>query len=279
MAYTISTGVSIYGVVAFIRDDDGLPQIVGELSAGQTYAGLRAYKARALTVTPAEPQRISARGDGKTYLTFNEPPTETPSGELRTQALDTDLIALLTSVKDYGSLNRHMTPLSTDKLGEEEPIMLYGWRKAADTDPTSVTFGQRSWECYFLLNCMASVRPPTFEDSQIGEVVWNLTANNSSVDQYGRSLTENIHGCTEMAFAVFTSRYRIAWEVGIGTGAQSTFTLSKGTQVIHDDANYPVIAAVDGSLVTVSGVSSAGVVTLASPPGDGDKVLLEYSWN
>jgi len=268
------TSASFYGCRVFIRDDDALPAVPAGTAVGTSWPGVKAHKARALTLTPAEPMRLQARGDGRTYATFVEPPTDTPSGELRTQAADIDLIELMTSVKDFGCNYRHMVPLASDKVGQESQVIIYAWRKAKDSDPNSDTYLQDMWETRIVLNANAAFQPDPMETDQLSEPRWSLVANSSSVDQYGQTMTEETHGCTEASFIMITSRYKIAYDVFLGNNSETEFTLSNGSATVNADANNPVLAYVDGELTSVT-CDANGVVKFASPPADGAKIVIE----
>ena len=277
MAYNETTGVGLREVHIATRDDDGAAKILGSPAAGVAYAGIRAARARALTVTPADPQKITGRGDDANYVTFTESPTETPSGELRTQQSDTNLIELITGVTDFGSGNATMVALSTNKLGTEDPVMIWGSRKAIDSSSTGL--GTRVWETYFLLNCSVSAKPSTFEDSQIGEFVWTISLNSSTVDMFARTLSTVTHGCTEAAYMLVKTRYKLAYEVFEGDASQVEFTLANGTDTIYNTSTSPVHVFVDGVATTPSSVSSAGVITLGSAPASGAKVCVVYEFD
>jgi hypothetical protein len=272
-----STGASFYGCRVFLRDNDGSPAVPAGTAAGTAWPGIKVHKARALTVTLAEPTRLQASGDGRTYATFIEPPTESPTGELRTQASDIALIALMTSVKDYGCGYRHMAPLATDQIGQEEQVWLYGWRKSKDSDPTSATYLQDQWETRVLLNVNAYYLPDGMEMGQLSEPRWSLVANASSVDQYGRSLSTATHACLEAAVVTITSPHKLSYDVFVGDGAVQAFTLSQGAATIHDAANEPVRAFVDGVETAVT-CSEAGVVSFDQAPQDGAKIVVESAY-
>jgi len=280
MAYQESTGVGCRIAYVGIRDDDGTMKIQGSPAAGTAYAGIRADRARALTVTPAEPQRIAARGDDVTYYTFQVSPADSPVGELRTQQSDTALIALITSVTDFGSGNVSMVPLSSDKVGTEDPIMVWGSRIAIQSGTGLAQ--TRVWETYIILNAIASARPQPFEVDVINEFVWSLAGNNSSTDQFGRTMTSGIHGCTEAAMVMVKTRYKFFMDVFEGDGAEDEFTLTQGSDVIddaHDDAaTSPVFCFVDG-VSTAKTVSAAGVVTITPAPSDGAKIVVQYEYD
>lgn len=280
MAHNESTGVGCRLVHVGIRDDDGTMKIQGSPAAGTAYAGIQADRARALTVTPAEPQRIPARGDDITYHTFQVSPADSPTGELRTQQSDTALIALITSVTDFGSGNVSMVPLSSDKLGTEDPVFVWGTRMAVLSGTGSAN--TRVWETYIILNAIASARPPGFEVDAIGEFVWSLAGNNSSTDQFGRTMTEGVHGCTEAAMLLIKTRYKFFIDFFEGDGAETDFTVSKGTDIIDDShadaATSPVFCFVEGVSVAKT-VSAAGVVVPAGGVASGEKVVIQYEYD
>lgn len=276
MAHIETTGIGLRQVYIAVRDDDGTMKVLGSPAAGVAYAGVRAARARALTVTPADPQRVYARGDDVNYAVFQEAPTETPSGELRTQQSDTDLIELITGVVDFGSGNMSMVPLSTNKLGTEDPVMIWGSRKAIDS--SSAGLGTRVWETYILLNCAVSAKPPTFEDSQIGEFVWTISLNSSTVDHFGRTFSTGVHGCTEAAYILAKTRYKLFLDKFDGDAAQTTFTLTKGTSTIYNTATSPVNCFVDG-VKTVVSTSSSGVVTISPAPASGADIVCQYEYS
>jgi hypothetical protein len=267
-----STGIGLRQVHVAQRDDDATIKVLGSPAAGVAYPGVRVNKARALTITPAEPQRIAARGDDVTYYTFQESPTESPTGELRTQQSDIDVIELITGVKDFGSGEAGMVPLSTDRLGAEDPIMIWGTRKAID----DVT-GTRAWETYIILNATATARPQGFEVDTIGEFTWNIVANSSDYDQFGRLFTVATHGCAEAAYILVKTRYKFALEAFEGDGTQTTFTLANGANTIHNVSTSPLLYFVNGVQVPGS-CSELGVVTLETPPADGAKVIVQYEY-
>lgn len=274
---TQSTGIGLRHVRVSLRDTDGTFAIPAGTAVATAYAGLQVAKAKALTVTLADPQRIAARGDDANFHTFNEAPTDSPSGELRTAVTDTEVIAMLTSVNRYGSGERRETPAGTNKVGEEDPVMVWGMRKAIDAEVGSATYGQRMWQTYIFLNCYATVKLSTMEDSQVSETTYALTANNSSVDQFGRTMTEAIHGCTEAAFILVQSRYKYWLDAFKGDNIVTDFNLTKGNLIKVGVANSPIELFVNGVSGTHS-TTAAGVCTPTTKPGDGEKMIVAYEW-
>jgi hypothetical protein len=270
-----TTQIGLRRVHVAIRDDDGTIQVQGSPAAGVAYNGIRAMRSRALTITPAEPVRVTAMGDDVAYYTFQESPTDTPTGELRTQSTDTDLIALITNVKNFGSPNVTMVPISTDKVGEEDAMIVWGSSKGVQSEEGS-SFG-RYWDTYIVLNAFLAARPPTKEMGQVGEFVWSMTCNASSVDQFGRTITEAIHGCTQAAYVIVHTRYKFMLDKFTGDGAQSTWTLSQGATTVYNTATSPVFAFVDGVQRAVS-VNASGVATITPTPGNGDSIVVAYEF-
>jgi len=275
-----TTGIGLRHVRVGVRSDYGLMTIPDGTDAGTAYAGVQAQKARALTITPADPVRVTARGDDVSYHTFQESPTDTPTGELRTQTSDIDLISLITSVKDFGSPNMRAVMISSDKVGQEEPMIVWGMRKAIDSDKTLATYGQRHWEMYVVLNAYLAAKPPTMEDQQIGEFTWGMVANNSSVDHLGRTMTEDTHGCTEAPFVIVHTRYKPWLDYFEGDGSEDEFQCSKSTgDIKYNTATSPVIVTVNGALQTSGwSIDAAGLITFSSPPADGARIACFYEW-
>lgn len=197
--YEVSTGIGLRNVRVALRDAD--TGIIA-LPNGETdlYEGLQISGALALTLTIPDPQRVTARGDDRAYHTFNLPPTENPTGELRVSKSDAAVLALLSGTKVYGSPTGRKVGFGTDKIGLEPNVVLWGCREAIDSEEGSITFGQRVWQTYILLNAQVTVKPATMEDSAIGEITFSVVANNSAYDELGNAFSENTHGFTKAPY-------------------------------------------------------------------------------
>ena len=167
-----ATAIGLRQVYVGVRDSDGTMKVPDGTAVGTAYPGIRALKARALTITPAEPQRISASGDDAVYYTFQESPDDVPSGELRTQISDIALIALMTSTKDFarGISSPPWSWVRQDRPGGVPDYLGFAARPW-DTDTGQAHFGNTIYETYILLNAIASARPSGMERSTIGEFV------------------------------------------------------------------------------------------------------------
>ncbi len=271
--YSQTTGFGLRTGYVSVRDDDGTILVPDTVPAGTMYPGLPVHRSRALTITPAEPQRVTARGDDVNYYTFIGSPTDMPTGELRTQQSDMDMIALISNTKVFGSGNMQMLALATDKVGSEDPVIIHGSRIAVTSEPGQPNI--RVWETYLLANALAYARPQGFEDSSIGEFIWNVICNPSSVDPAGRTLTEATHGCTESAYFMLKHRYPMMLEATIAPGAETDFTVTKGARVVSDADFFVTVDGEDASAT----MSEAGVLTLSSPPADGAKVVVLYQYS
>ncbi len=276
MAGDKTTSIGLRHVRVARRDDDGTIMILGSPAAGTAYAGLRAERARALTITPAEPQRVYAEGDDIVFHGFMEAPSEMPSGELRVQQTDVTLLALITSTRDFGSENAHQVVINSDKLGTEDPMIIWGSNKAITSAIGSAA--TRQWDTYILLNAQLYARPPAKELRTVGEFIYNVMCNMSSTDQFGRTMTEAIHGCTEAAYVIVQTRYQFWMDAFEGDGSETEFTLTKGAYTIYNTATSPVWCFVDG-VQTACSVSSLGVVTIAPAPADGAKIVIQYEYD
>ena len=271
--------VGLREVHIFKRDTDGAPSI-GSTALGTAYAGVQVYKSRALTITPAAAQRINAAGDDRVFHTFQEAPNELPTGELRVAINDFLTLAMITSVTEFGSPdNRKEMVVSSDKVGEEDQLMIWGTRKSAGAEPGLSSYGQRAWETYFILSAYASARPSPMEIFTVGETIYDVACNMSSTDEYGRTMTEAIHGCTEGAFVIIHTDYKFWIDVAKADGAAGTLQLTKGTLTKYNTATSPIKLFVDGVEKTGHTCNSAGLLTLGLTPTINQKIVVCYEWD
>jgi len=276
--YEETTGVGLRRVQIFVRGTDGAPETQGSPAAGVAYGGERISGANALTLNVPDPQRVTATGDDQPYHTFQLPPTENPSGELRVSKTNMDAIAILTSTLEFGCTSLRRIGFATDKVGEEEAIMLWSSREAIDSEEDSVYFGQRVWQTYFVFNVKVSIRPAAMEYATIGEFVYSLSANPSTVDQFGDQFEDTVNGFTRASFAMFVTLYKYWLDVfdGTGGGGGAEYTLTHA-------ANIPATGGVinvyvDGAMAAYT--EAAGVVTLTGgDPGASAKVVIEYTYS
>jgi len=276
--YEVTTGVGIRAVRVFVRDTDGTPLSQGSPGAGVAYAGEPIEGAVALTLNIPDPQRIAALGDDKAYFTFQLPPTENPSGELRVTKTNMDAIAILTSTKEWGSTAERRIGFATDKVGEEEAIMLWGSREGIDSEEGSAYFGQRIWQTYFVLNAKVAIKPAPMEGGSVGEFVYSLTANPSTLDEFGDAFSVATNGFTRSAILMLVTLYKYWIDVFDGSGANGgdEYTLTWAGSLPTTGGVINVY--VDGAMAAYT--EAAGVITLtAGDPGGDAKVVVEYTYD
>lgn len=276
-AQLVSTGVGLRNVRVAERDDDGTVKVPSGTAVGVAYRGLKVGGATALTVTIPDPQRVPARGDDRTYYTFQLSPTESPTGELRVTKSNFDVIALLTGTLRFGSPPMRKVGLGTDKQGEEPAVVLWGSRQAIDSEEGSAQFGTQIWQTYFFLNALAAVRPATMEDATVGEITYGIVGNDATVDEFGATLTTAQHGFTKAPFIMITSRYKFMLEAFEGDGLQTQFTLSETPQ-----SGGVLLVAVEGAIKEAGGADydvSGSIVTFAASVADGEKIIVEYEYS
>jgi len=276
---TVSAGVGLRAVYIAKRDDDGTFSVPTAVSAGDAYYGIKAHRSQALTVMPADPTLINLTGDDVAWATFVEAPDDSPSGELRTQVEDTALVALITSVKEVTSGYRLMTAMVTDKLGSEDAMIVWGSRKAKTGDPDEATSGNDSWESRFFLNATLYAKPAGFEEKQAGSMTWAVTANKSTLDFLGQTLTEATNGCTEACWITIHTTYKPFYETFEGDGIETEFTLTQGADVIHDTEASPITCTVDGVERAVT-VDAVGLMTVSGAVVAADgKIAVFYEYD
>lgn len=270
----ITTGIGLRHVRVAIRDDDGTIQIQGSPAAGVAYRGIRISGALSLSITVPEPQRVTARGDDRPYHTFQLPPTENPTGELRVSKTNLDAIALITSTEEFGSAAARRIGLATDKQGEEETLLMWGCREAIDSEEGSADFGEKCWQTYILLSVQAAVRPATFEDAAVGEFVYSLAANQVTLDEFGTAFSTATHGFTKAAVLMVITTYKFMMDAFEGDGVEDEFTLSEGANL---QSGGMIQVYVEGSMADYT--ETGGVVTLtAGAPASGEKVIIQYEY-
>jgi len=272
----VSTGIGLRRVRVALRDTDGVIKVPAGTTVGTAYQGLRISGALAMTITIPDPQRVVARGDDRTYYTFQLPPTEGPTGELRVSKTSTDIIELLTGTIQFGSPPVRKVGLATDAQGNEPAIVLWGSQQAIDSEEGSEYFGQQIWRTYMLFNALAALRPATMEDAVVGEFVYSLASNDAPVDELGTAFALVTHGFTKAPFALIVTKGKFGLDAFLGDGTQTTFTLSHVPSVAG-----VTIVAVDGVVKqeTTDWSEANGVITFVTEPADGAKILVEYEYD
>jgi len=269
---TTSTGIGLRMVRVALRDEDGTIEILGSPAAGVAYDGIQISGALALTLTVPEPQRVTARGDDQPYHTFQLPPTENPSAELRVSKTNLDAIALITATESFGSTKARRIGLATDKQGSEETLCLWGCREAIDSEEGSATFGQKCWQTYILLSCEAAVRPAMLEDAAVGEFSYSIITSPVTLDEFGATFSTAVHGFTKAPVLMIVTRYKYWMDAFEGDGIETEFTLTQGAYL--QDLSF-IQVYVDG--VSAAYTETGGVVTL-TVPDDGAKIIIEYDY-
>jgi hypothetical protein len=275
----ISTGIGLRHVRVALRDTDSIIALPSGWAHNAVYNGLQVGGALALTVTIPDPNRVQAQGDDRAYHTFNLPPTETPTGELRVSKTAMDVIALLTGTKVFGASPVRKIGLATDQQGLEPAIVLWGSRQAIDSDGDSAYFGNQIWQTYIFLNALAAPKPAAMEDQNVGEVTYAVSANDSAVDEQGVSFAVLTHGFTKAPYVMITTLGKFMLDAFTGDGSTADFTLSQAT--LHSGGQ--VVVAVNGVVKTVTThyTVSGNVITFTGGniPAHESKVIVEYEYD
>ncbi len=272
----ITTGIGLRHVRVALRDDDGTIQVPAAIAIGTAYPGLRISGAQALTLNVPDPQRVTARGDDRAYYTFNLPPTETPTGELRVSKTNGPVIAMVTGTKLFGSpVLRKKMGLATDRQGLESAVVMWGSRQGIDSEDGSVYFGQQIWQTYIILNALSTMRPATMEDATIGLVNFAVTANDATVDELGVLFTTDANGFTKSSYLLVITLNQFMIDAFLGDDSEDEFTLS---QTPINAASLQV--SLDGVMLvlTTDYTLSNDVLTMVLAPGDGSKIIVEYEY-
>jgi len=274
----VSTGIGLRNARVALRDTDGVIKVPSGTPFNEAYPGLLISGVLGLSIALPEAQRITARGDDRAYYTFTLPPTEVPTGQLRSSKTNIDVVALLTGTKTFGSDTTKKIAFATDEQGDEPEIVLWGMQRGIDSQPGSTTFGQKVWRTYILLNAMATVQPSSMEDSTVGEFVYSLVANDATVDENGHTFTSVDEGFTAASIILVISLGKYMLDAFEGNGTHRTFNLSQTPRTAAIITVY-----VDGVLqvVTTAYTVTAGVLTfeVASLPANDAKIMVEYEYD
>ena len=257
------------------RGTDNLIEIPADWPAGTAYNGLRIGGALAMTATLPPPNRVVARGDDRAYHTFNLPPTEGVTGELRVSKSAMDVMALLTDTLVFGNSPVRKVGMGTDRQGLEPAVLLWGCNMGVDTEDGSPYYGQQVWNTYIFLNALCTPSPASKEDQAIGEVTYAVSANDATVDELGVAFTRAINGFTKAPYLMITTLDQFMLDSFEGTGAVTEFTLSE----TPSEEITPQVAQ-DGAVLTEEEdyTISEGVLTITPAPADGSKILVEYTY-
>ena len=275
--HSVSTGIGLRKVRAFLRDSDSLPEVPATVAIGTAYEGYVLDGALSLNVAVPEPNRVPARGDDRVYYTFNLPPTEGATGELRLSKLHMYFASAIAGTNVFGSPPVRMVGVATEKVGLEKQVIMYGSRQGIDSEYGSAYFGQPVWQTYFMLNSLLTLRPPTLEDQAVGETVYAVTANDSTVDIMGQAFTELVNGFLQSPMLIVVTRNMFHLDAFLGDNAETQFTL---THTPSSDSESVILVSVDGVVLTPTGnwSHSAGVITFLAAPASAAKIVVQYEY-
>jgi len=277
MAYAgslVSTGIGLRYVRVALRDTDNKIKVPTLQTPGLGYQGQRIGGAEALTITIPDPQKVPAKGDDRIYYTFQLPPTEGVTGELRVTKTNMAVLALLQGALVTGSPpNVKKIGLATDLQGLEKAVVLWGSRQGIDSDEESVYFGQQLWQTYFLLNAQAVVKPAPMEDATVGETTYSITANDAGVDELGVAFTEILNGFTKAAYLMIVTKGRFGLDAFVGDNSEDEFVLSH-----TPTADSVTLVTKDGTIASSGWALSGNTITFNPAAGTGVKVMVEYEW-
>lgn len=225
----IATGIGLRHVRIGLRNaTDGVMTLPDTHVVGAVYAGIQLSGAATLTLTPPEPERVPARGDDRVYHTFHLPPTDGWTAELVCSKLDLPAIAMVSGVVQWGETGLFEgLAMGTDKEGSEPDLILWGQRKAVDTDPDSATYGSEVWEAWEVLCCKMTPLPPSKEQSTVGESRYSITMQQMAKRIVGETLTTTDHGCTKaVLFPVISKTGKLFYDFDKGDAVTVAFVLT-----------------------------------------------------
>ena len=272
----ITTGIGLRHIRIGPRNaSDGTMALPSTHTVGTAYPGIQLSGAATLTLNPPEPERVVARGDDRVYHTFHLPPTDGWTGELTCTKQDLPAIAMMTGVEQWGEADLFEgLAMGTDKEGLEPDLVMWGQRKAVDTDPESASYGQEVWEAFEILCCKITPMPPNKEQSTVGETRYAVTLQQVTKRITGESLTETDHGCTKaVLFPVVSKPGKAFYDYDQGNGVQTQYVL-KHTPTSATDIYVYVAGTEEPTGWSLDG--NTKTVTFTAAPDDGDSICFMY---
>jgi len=270
-----TSGIGLRHVRVGLRDSDGTLKVPAGTAAGTAYSGRRAEGATALTITVPDPVTVPVSGDDRVYYKWVLPPTDNSAGELRVSKNDTQMIALVSGTKQWGSPNRRKVGFGSDSQGEEPELVIWGCRQVIEADEAEATYGTKKWETYYILNAIGWVKPSPFEYQSVQNDIYAITANDATVSEMGTAFTEAINGATKFEFLKIVTDKKYMLDAFAGDAAQTTFTLS---QTPYESGIFNI--TLDGVVQneTTEWTRVTNVITMLVAPGAGTKLIVEYEY-
>ena len=272
----IITGIGLRHIRVGLRNaEDGIMTLESGHVVGAVWPGIQLSGASTLTLTPPEPERVTARGDDRVYHTFHLPPTEGWTGELVCSKLDLPAVELITGVIQWGEAALFEgLAMGTDKEGNEPDLIIWGQRKAVDTEPGSGTFGAEVWEVFEICSAKVTPMPPNKEQSAVGETRYAVTLQQVSKRITGETFTVVDHGCTKaVLFPVISKPGKAFYDFDEGDAVETAYVLTHTPTSATDI--YVYVAGVEEpagwSLDTAT-----KTVTFVAAPDDGDAICFMY---
>jgi hypothetical protein len=267
-ASTQTSGVGTRYAVVFLLDTDGLPY--QDVSSAAPETGYRIDKIKTFSSADPEVQRFTHYGDDTPFAQDSLAPTEVETFTITTAKVNLDLDAALSGTK-VAALGNEVARLAanTNKLGSEPQVMIFTYRQALDTNPSSASYGARRYEGRVYPKSRLVPKTPPYE-AGITDKTYEGTPTPVRKTEYGQTLTTGTHGCTEATH--FDDIYVYAPRINIwrGNGTLTAFSLS------HTPVSSSYLKVwVNGALTTPSSVDLSAAnpaFTLAAPPANNHQV-------
>lgn len=272
----ITTGIGLRHVRIGLRDDDdGVMARPSDHVVGAVYPGIQLSGASTLTLNPPEPERVTARGDDRVYHTFHLPPTEGWTAELVCTKQDVPAVALMTGVVAWGEAALFEgVAMGTNKEGDEPNLVMWGQRRAVDTDPDSATYGAEVWEAWEICSCKLTPMPPSKEQSTVGETRYAVTLQQAATRITGEAFTETDHGCTKATlFPIVSKPGKVFYDFDEGDAVTLAYVLTHTPTAADEYYVY-----VDGTEEPAAGTldTATKTFTFDAAVDDGDPIVFMY---
>lgn len=226
------------------------------------------------TAAPTVPERETIPVLGDDELLGEIPITSITSRrftiEMAVQDLTVEGYMQDTNVETFGEVLMGVL----DSLNEAELDMCYLLQSRALKQDSGVQ-GKKAWGGIIVpLATGTPLGRRTFGSREAAAYAIDVTPQIAGYNPFGLTILDSNAGTTGLRYRPFHSDYPVIMERWTGTGALSTFTLSK-TPV----SAAKVFVAVERVAATVSSVSTATPsMTLGSAPANGARIVALYEW-
>jgi len=249
--------------VIFALDANGYPAATGS----QAYEGLDIIGANLFNMNTPDVTKVPHTGQDRILATQFFPPKEGVTAQLTMDGSSTELIALLTGVKEYALAEKTFVSWMTDQQGNEPDVGLLLVQAALDA---SSKLGQRH---FFVVPSGRAVPKPGSFDENAYKTIIDVALNPTTKHIWGEALTTGVEGAGETAFDEGDAAKRPNLVAFKGNNSTTIFLLPTSKPAT---STAKMKVWVDG--VVASPTLAVDKITFSPAPGTGEMIVLLYEY-